>query len=277
MWRLYRESPAWHRLSEATQKDYTQCSGPLLVVFGKAAYGILRPSDMNRYLRVERVGSPVRANREMALASNLFNLAVERGDLEANPCRQIRRNPESPRTEAPDADALSVFLAWATAKGGQAVVLSAMAEFAAIAGNRRVEFKSLAWPQVSDTVVRVTRAKQRGKVKPIEAIEISPALSELLARLRKLAKDDRMGYVFPAKSGNAYTESAFNSAWQRLVKAAIAAGIVTADKRFTFHDLRAYYATHYKAQHGQLPDMHKNTATTARVYDRSKEVKRRAL
>jgi hypothetical protein len=45
----------------------------------------------------------------------------------------------------------------------------------------------------------------------------------------------------------------------------------------TFHDLRAYCTTHYKLEHGVLPDLHANPATAARVYDRSKEVKRGAL
>jgi len=47
--------------------------------------------------------------------------------------------------------------------------------------------------------------------------------------------------------------------------------------RFTFHDLRAYYATMHKQTHGHLPDMHKNSAVAAQVYDRSREIKREAL
>ncbi len=45
----------------------------------------------------------------------------------------------------------------------------------------------------------------------------------------------------------------------------------------TFHDLRAYYATMHKKDRGHLPDMHKNAAVTAQVYDRSREVPREAL
>lgn len=43
---------------------------------------------MAQYLRIERKDTPVRANREVALLSNLINLAIERGEAEANPCRQ---------------------------------------------------------------------------------------------------------------------------------------------------------------------------------------------
>jgi integrase len=56
---------------------------------------------------------------------------------------------------------------------------------------------------------------------------------------------------------------------------AIAAGIVT--RRFTFHDLRAYYATQHKRTHGTLPDLHKDSGTTAAIYDRNTEVGQDAL
>ncbi|WP_235995974.1 MULTISPECIES: hypothetical protein [Burkholderia] len=44
--------------------------------------------------------------------------------------------------------------------------------------------------------------------------------------------------------------------------------------RSTVHDMRAYYATQHKDKRGALPDLHANPATTARVYDRNKIVKR---
>jgi integrase len=63
--------------------------------------------------------------------------------------------------------------------------------------------------------------------------------------------------------------------WTRLMKKALAAGVVV--ERFTFHDLRAHYATYHKLAHGELPEMHANPATTATVYERSREVRRRSL
>ena len=39
--------------------------------------------------------APVRANREIAVLSNLMELAIRRGMLDVNPCRQIRRNKEN--------------------------------------------------------------------------------------------------------------------------------------------------------------------------------------
>ena len=87
LWRLYQESTYWRDLSDATRADYTQCSTQLLPVFGEASPASIRPSDIARYLRRERAKAPVRANREFALLSNLMNLAIERGDLDTNPCK----------------------------------------------------------------------------------------------------------------------------------------------------------------------------------------------
>lgn len=274
LWRLYKESRAWQRLSDATHTDWEQCSKPLLKVFGKMAAGAIRTSHCARYLRVERAKAPVRGNREISLLSALMKLAVNRGDIDINPCIGVEKNPEEPRTEVPETADLSAFIAWAWERGGQAAVLAGMAEFASLAGSRRIEFRPLHWPQVGPDVVRALRAKQRGKV-VTDKIAISPRLAALLERLRGLSKDSRVGPVFPNRDGNPHTERGFKSAWARLMAAAIAAKVLP--KRIRFHDLRAYYATHYKLQHGHLPDLHANPATTARVYDRNEEVKREAL
>jgi integrase len=63
--------------------------------------------------------------------------------------------------------------------------------------------------------------------------------------------------------------------WNRLMAKALAAKIVV--ERFTFHDLRAHYTTHFKLKFGTLPDMHADPATTAQVHDRSRDVRQQSL
>lgn len=275
LWALYQDSADWKALSDASRTDYTQSSKQLLKRFGMAAPADITPQVCARYLRVERSTASVRANREMALLSNLMNVAVERGDLLANPCKQVRRNKERPRKTAPEPATLVAFLEWARKRPGQAQVLAGMAEFAALAGNRRIEFRTLSWAQVGETEVRLIRGKQRDGNVVVEVVAISPALQSLLDRMRALAKDDRLGAVFPNQSGNAYTDSGFKGMWNKLVVAAVAEKAIAT--RFTFHDLRAYYVTQYKQQRGALPDLHANPGTTARIYDRSKTINRAGL
>lgn len=282
MWRLYQESTDWRALKPATQVDYRQCSIELLAVFGEMPPADVKALHVRRYLRTERAAAPVRANREMALLSNLLNLAIDTGDADVNVCRQVRRNKERPRNLAPEPATLRRFLAWASARGGQAAVLSGAAEFAARSGNRRIEFRELHWPQVGTEVIRLVRAKQRDDDAPVvEVIAISPELAGLLDRMRALSGSNPIGPVFPSARGGAYRERAFKTAWNRLMTAALDASagppVLVDGERFTFHDLRAYYTTEHKRLHGTLPDLHANPATTARVYDRTREVKRRAL
>jgi integrase len=282
MWRLYKKTSDWQALAAGTQTDYELCWTQLEPRFGKMQPRAITALHCRRYLRHERADAPVRANREMAVLSNLLNVAIDTGDADINVCRHVRRNKERPRSLAPAVVTLQRFIGWAWARGGQAAVLAGMAEFAACSGNRRIEFRQLHWPQIGDTEIRMVRAKQRAGDDPIvEVIELSPALAALLARMRSITGHDKTGPVFRAARGGAFKERGFKSAWTRLRNEAMdcSAGppVLTPETRFTFHDVRAFFVTEHKRQRGNLPDLHKDPATTARVYDRSKQVNRRAL
>ena len=99
--------------------------------------------SVSLYLRVYRADAPVVTNREVALLSNLFNLAVERGDIDRNPCKEVRRNKELSRTRLDEHRELEPFVAWALQQDPSAVALVSMAQFAALAGSRRIEFRNL--------------------------------------------------------------------------------------------------------------------------------------
>lgn len=277
LWRTYQLTPQYKRLAERTKKDYTVYSIQLLEVMGKASARIIRPADVARYMRVERAEAPVRANREIALLSNLMNVAIERGDIDANPCKQVKRNKESPRTEAPEIDDLATFIPWLSRQTKQRAVIALMAEFAALAGSRRIEFIHLTLPQIDDDgeVIRLMRAKQHGGTRRAESIQISKAMEDLVKRLRALPRPDTSLHVFVTRDGNPYTDDGFNSTWQRAMVKAMKDKVIS--RRFTFHDLRAYYTTQHKAQYGALPELHADSKTTARVYDRSKISVRRGL
>jgi integrase len=275
LWQQYQDAPDWKRLGDRTRADYKVYSEPLLRVFGDMRAAHITAPMVARYLRVERAEAPVRANREKSLLSNLMQLAIERGEATANPCREVRRNREAPRTVAPSSADIQAMVDHAKAKGGQWVVVTMAAEFAALAGSRKAEFLGAHWSQVGEAEIRLIRAKQREGVERVDRVQISPALRELLERLRGVARNDQLGVLFPNRQGNAYTPSGFAAMWGKLMREVLAQGVV--QKRFTFHDLRAHYATEHKRLTGHLPDLHADPGTTARVYERSREAKRRAL
>lgn len=277
LWQQYQDSGDWHALAERTRFDYTEYSEHLVRVFGSVRAADITAPMVARYLRVERKDAPIRANREIALLGNLISLAIERGEAEHNPCRggQVKRNRERPRTRSPERSEIDALVAYALAKGGQWRVIIGAAEFAALAGSRKVEFLGLAWSQIGDGEIRLMRAKQHAGAEKVERVQISPALQALLDRLRPLALNDKLGSVFPNRQGNPYTAQGFQAMWGKLMREAIALKVI--DRRFTFHDLRAHYTTEHKLSTGQLPDLHASPTTTARVYERSKMARRKAL
>lgn len=188
-----------------------------------------------------------------------------------------------PRTKAPAEAVLTKFVAWISEQTPQRRVIAHAARFAALAGSRKVEFLPLTVHRVDDAagVIRLVRAKQRGakKGEVIDVITITPALRQLLNEIaaQREVRGRDCTYLFPTEDGNAYSARGFKTLWQRCWQAAIKANVVKAEDRFTFHDLRAFYATQHKARTGDLPDLHKNPQTTAAVYDRNTEVPRSAL
>jgi hypothetical protein len=277
LWQQYRDSPSWNDLQPRTHADYIVYSGPLLRVFGDMRAADITPPMVARYLRTERASAPKRANREVSLLGTLIGLAIERGEADGNPCRgrMIKRNPERPRSQAPDADDMSALLAYAEAKGGQWRIIIAASEFAALVGARQVEFLPLTWPFWTAEEVRLNRAKQRKGSQRVDRIESSAALLDLRQRLQAMAHEQALGAVFRNRRGNPYTSSGFASMWGKLMREAIAKSVI--GRRFTFHDLRSHYTTQHKAQMGALPDLHASPTTTARVYERSRVARRKAL
>lgn len=273
-------SPKWSKLTDGTRADYTLAWKQIDKRLGAMHVAEVTPKIVARYVHIERADSPRRADIEKSLLSRLFGHAIKLGVCEHNGTIGVEPHGSEARTEAPDVAVLARFLEWVGRQSPQRRIIGLAAEFASLAGNRQVEFLPLTWRQVDRAagVVRTVRAKQRGKKREqlVEVIAISPRLAGVLDRLEAI-RDGDCAHVFPTRDGNAYTARGFKTLWQRVVHAALDAGVLTADARFTFHDLRAYYATQHKAEHGTLPDLHKNRDTTARVYDRTKIVRRDAL
>lgn len=285
VWEKYSDeekpAPRWARHAESTRDDYRQAWKQIAKTFGKMHASHIDPPMVARYVQIERAAAPKRANTELALLSNLFKYAITLGVSSANPTIGVEAHTLDPRVNAPIDDVLSRYLEWLTKQTPQRRIIGMAAEYASLAGNRKVEFLPLTWPQIDRParLIRTIRAKQRGKKRDqvVEVVTIGTELDALLTRLESIRPGRECLYVFPTRDGNQYSASGFKTLWQRCVLEAIKQGVLSADTRFTFHDLRAYYATKHKADRGNLPDLHANPATTARVYDRSKEVGRESF
>lgn len=283
VWEQYLESQRWRKLAPGTRADYEGAWKQIDRVLGDMPIASIDSPTVARYVHVERASAPRRADVEKSLLSRLFGHGIKLGVCAVNATIGVEPHGSEPRTEAPDPEILQRYLAWIARQTPQRRIIGMAAEYASLAGSRKIEFLDLTWPQVDEAagVVRTKRAKQRGKKRGevIELVEITPKLAALLGRLRALRAERGVDclYVFPTRGNNAYSARGFKTLWQRCVTLAIAEGVITADDRFSFHDLRAYYTTQHKRERGELPDLHADPGTTARVYDRSKEARRRAL
>lgn len=268
-------SPRWKKLSESTKADYRQAWKEIEKTFGNMQANRIDSTMVARYVHIERAKAPKRANTEKALLSNLFGHGIKLGVCTVNATFGVEPHQLEARSEAPDEKLLAEYLGWLSRQSPQRQIVGMAAEYASLAGNRKCEFLNLTWQQVDRQagVIRTIRAKQRGtrREQVVEVVKISPALEGLLDRLLAVRKLD-CHYVFPTRDNNQYSDRGFKTLWQRCVVEAIEQGVLTTDTRFTFHDLRAFYATKHKKVTGALPDLHKNPETTARVYDRNLEV-----
>lgn len=64
---------------------------------GHIPYSQLKPHHVATYRDTRGKDAPVRANREKALLSHVYTKAMEKGMVDFNPCRGVRRNTEKAR------------------------------------------------------------------------------------------------------------------------------------------------------------------------------------
>jgi integrase len=276
-------STRWQKYATHTRTDYTDAWKQISQRLGHMRLTDLDTRTIAHYIHKERAPSPKRANTEKALLTVLLDYAITTGDATTNPARHIPPHQISSQARLPDPQAVHTLIQWLSTGGAQRQVIACMAEFAALAGNRRIELRHLQWTHIdlAAGTISTTRAKQRSNKRGtvIERISISPRMAALIQQLQHIHATRGTGciYVFPDRDNNPYSDKAFKSIWQRCMQDAITTGIITPAQRFTFHSLRSLYTTTYKARTGKLPDLHANPATTASIYDRSTEVPRQSL
>ncbi len=279
LWERWQESPRWKRLAPGTQADYGLAWRQIDPVLGALPARSISASRIARYVHIDREASPRRADIEKAVLSGMFKYGILLEVCGTNPTLGVEPRGSEPKDVIPETLAVEAFVRWLDTQSPQRRVMGFAARFAALSGARQAEFLPLVWPRVdwAAGVVRTTRAKQKGRKreKVTDVVAMSPALRGMLLELQGLGREGL--FLFPTDENNQYTPRGFATMFQRVVRAALAAGVLTAEQRFNFHALRHHYVTTHKAVHGSLPNLHPNSAVTARVYDATTEEPRRAL
>lgn len=208
-----------------TQKDNEAELKNLLQFFGDGPLSKIDPIHVRQY-REWRASAPIRANREIALFSHIWNMAREWGATDReNPCAGVRRNKETGRTEyVTDAEYRAILAVAAD-------TLADAMELAYLTGQRPGDVIKMRETDVRDGCLEVRQGKTGAPLR----IAITPALAAVIARC-KSRKSGRSVYstaLVVGEHGQPVTVNWLRQLWETARKSA---GI---ERRIQFRDLRA--------------------------------------
>jgi integrase len=212
-----------------TQRDYLTFLQRLLAVFGDAPLADVEPVHIRQYLDRRRA-SPIRANREVALFSSVWNFARQIGATDrANPVAGVSKFVERPRGVYIDQQQREAILAVAPAPLRDAI------ELAYLTGQRPSDVLRMRESDIRDGCLEVEQAKTKAKLR----IEVTGRLAEVLERIRERKKAHKVvdTALIVGLHGRAISQHYIRSL---CVKARDAAGL---DRSLQFRDLRAAAAS----------------------------------
>lgn len=253
--------------SAATQKDNLRELKNLLEFFNDppAPLDSIQPQHVRQYLSW-RSSAPVRANREKALLSAIWNFAREMGYTSlSNPCAGVKGNKEKGRdVYIEDSLYLAVY------ENSSAGLRDAM-DLAYLTGQRITDMRLMDERDIRDNQIWVKQGKTSAK----RRIEIVGELALLIERIR-LRKEKLPVYstqLIVNETGEAMTTSMLRS---RFDKARQAAGIPKSD--FQLRDLRAKAGTDKAENSGDIlqarDQLGHTTVTMTEAYIRDRKGKK---
>lgn len=222
-----------------TQADNLRELASLLEFFDDppAPLDSIRPVNVRQYLHWRR-DAPVRANREKALLSHVWNFARASGYTDLpNPCAGIKGNREAGRDQYIDDSQYSAI--WDVA---DACLRDAM-DLAYLTGQRPGDVLKLSEMDVRDGVLHIDQGKTGTKLR----IEVTGALADVLARVRE-RKHGHAVYspqLVVNEQGRCIGVNAMSRRWAQACKAAGISGL-------QFRDLRAKAATDKEESTGNI-------------------------
>jgi integrase len=240
-------------LAPQTQRDYTQYHALLEKVFGATAIDDIRPVDIAEYLRVRGETSKVRANREKALFSTIFNHARTWGYTSiTNPYTGVKGHKEKARDRYVSDDEFAAV--WAKA---HPTVQDAM-DLALCTGQRPADVLKIVVGDIAGGMLSVAQNKTGKKLR----IAVVGELAEVIARIMAKPRNRKNPALLQDPNGQRLTYCALRS---RFDKARDDAKV-----SFQFRDLRAKAATDTEdLGHAQKLLGHKNRSTTE-IYTRER-------
>lgn len=183
----------------------------------------ITPADVAQFLR--RSTKKVAANRQKALLSHVFTKAMEWGEVTANPCKGVHRNPEKPRDRYPEDWEMFTIMKLASRRMWWLMSLAYMT------GQRQGDLLALKESSLRPDGVFFQQAKTGKKLIVEYSPEIRLILAQMAAVRRELIVRPLDCHLFHGRHGKPWRGA--STEWQRIM---VKSGL---DPRFTFHDIRA--------------------------------------
>lgn len=230
----------------ATRRDNDKELANLLKVFAHVAIDAIAPVHVREYMDIRGQAAKVRANREKALLSHVFNKAREWGYTALqNPCQGVKGFKETGRSRyITDAEFDQV------KAQAHFTVIDAM-DLALLTGQRPADVLKLKRTDIRDGALWIVQNKTGQRL----GVEITGELAAVIARINERPRQAISASLVQDENGQRLTQFALRS---RFDKARTLAGV-----SFQFRDIRAKAATDTgDLAHSQTLLGHKNREMT---------------
>jgi integrase len=198
--------------AKGTQELHTICITKLVNSFDHMKAAGILPHHIYAYLDANP--AKIAGNRQLSVMSSIFNLGILKGLISANPCKQVKRNPEKPRDRYIEDAEFAAVKALATPQ------MAAIMDFAMMTAMRRGDIVRLRMDQIHADGIAVTQ----GKTGKRQFIEWTPALRACVEKLKAFGPPLRPTLICAARS-KPYTVGGFYAGWRRVMLRAVAEGI----------------------------------------------------
>lgn len=193
--------------------------------------------------------TPSKANAWLRRLKGAFAWGVQDGCCRTNPCAGVRMAPEVGKTGMPELATMRAVQAFATERaalprnieGHLAPYLAPFMEIAYQCRLRAIEVLTLT--DANLTTEGLLSNRRKGSRDNIT--RWTPGLRAAVAALKKYRESVWDGHATPlsrplivAESGDTLSYNGFSVAWQRMMRAAIAAGVITKEQRFKTHGIK---------------------------------------
>jgi integrase len=243
--------------ADKTQIDERRRAGIIAESFAPFSASEVRTPDIAEFL-AHYAGQPRTHDLMRAQLVSIFRMCEIRGwrDPGTNPAKPIHTMGYKARDRyITDAEMAKIKEAAMTGEDGKPTrsgpMLCALIDMAVLTGQRIGDLLDLRWeadasdpdaPHIQEHGIWFRPAKVRGKTGVAVLVEWTPALRDLVTRLKalKLKRPGASDWVFIQKHGQQYTYSGASTAWKRATKRA---GVPNVH----FHDWRAKAITEKEA------------------------------